>query len=72
MSAQAMETQALTYELEVEIEAPAETVWKALTADVNSWWLEDFHMLGPGSVVTLDTRAGGSLVEHMEGGGSLL
>lgn len=62
----------LTYELEVPIDAPRAQVWKALTEETNAWWLPDFHMVDPNSTVTLDARAGGHLVEHMEGGGSLL
>lgn len=60
------------YELEITIEAPRDKVWRAFTEETNAWWLPDFHMVGEGSVVTLDARAGGGLVEELEGGGSLL
>lgn len=72
MSGPTTETQAVRYELEIAIEAPRETVWRALTEETDAWWLPDFHMVGPGSVVTLDARAGGDLVERREDGGSLL
>ena len=72
MSAQTLETRALKYELEVPIDAPADAVWSALTEETNAWWLPDFHMVGADSVVTLDCRAGGALVESLPDGGSLL
>lgn len=65
-------TRAAKYELEIPIQAPVEIVWKALTEDTNAWWLPDFHMVGKGSVVTLDARAGGQLIETQPDGGSLL
>ena len=67
-----MSVGAAQYELEISIDAPIERVWQALTEETNAWWLPDFHMVGEGSTVTLDTQAGGGLVEHLEGGGSLL
>ncbi len=70
----ALETNATvrTYELEIVIDATPEEVWRALTEETNAWWLPDFHMMGEGSVVTFDARAGGQLVERTEPGGSLL
>lgn len=72
MSALTLETRAVTYEFEVEIDAPRDAVWSSLTEEVDGWWLPDFHMVGEGSVVAFDARAGGQLVETKEGGGSLL
>lgn len=63
---------AVTYELEVAIDASPERVWEALFDDIGSWWLPDFHMLGPGSTVAFERRAGGQLLEHAEDGSSLL
>jgi uncharacterized protein YndB with AHSA1/START domain len=60
------------YELEVEIEASPERVWQALIHETNAWWLPDFHMVGPGSTVAFDPRAGGGLIETLPDGGSLL
>ena len=60
------------YELEIQITAPRERVWQALTNDTNAWWLPDFHMVGPDSVVRFDAVAGGTLIESLADGGSLL
>ncbi len=63
----------LQYELEISITAPPATVWRALLDETQAWWLPDFRMVGPESVVTLDPVAGGrGLVEELPGGGSLL
>jgi len=61
------------YELEIEINAPCERVWKAIVEETNLWWLPDFHMVAPDSIVTFDTSPGGrGLVETLENGGGLL
>ncbi len=60
------------FELEVVINAPRDRVWTALTDRINDWWLPAFHMVGEGSVITFDARAGGQILERLEGGGSLL
>ena len=49
-----MTASAVSFELEIEIDAAPEAVWKALIAETNAWWTPDFHMMGPDSVVTLD------------------
>lgn len=60
------------YELEIEINAPREQVWKAIVDETDAWWLPDFHMVGEGSVVEFDLNPGGrGLVEH-KGDGSFL
>lgn len=66
------ETRALKYELEVAIDATVDAVWEALVEETDAWWLPDFHMVGEGSVVTLEARAGGLLLEAQPDGGSLL
>jgi len=66
------ETRALKYEIVVAINAPLNSVWSALVDETDAWWLPDFHMLGEGSEVTLEARAGGALLEAREDGGSLL
>ncbi len=60
------------YDLEIEIGADTGRVWEALTVEINAWWLPDFHMVDPKSVLTFDARAGGHLIEEIPGGGSLL
>ena len=72
MSVEMLETKAARYELQIPIEAGREDVWRALVEETNAWWLPDFHMVGEGSVVTLDARAGGQLIETREDGGGLL
>ncbi len=54
----------MQYEFEVEIDADRERVWRALTDQLSSWWLTDFHMLGPDSIVSLEPIPGGRLFEH--------
>ena len=66
------ETHAVTYELEVAIDAGVDEVWRALVERTDAWWLPDFHMVAAGSNVRLDARAGGGLVETDPEGGSLL
>lgn len=61
------------YEMEIAINAPRERVWKAIFDEVESWWLPDFHVMGPDSKVTFDPQPGGSgLLEVTEQGGGLL
>lgn len=60
------------YELEIAIDAPKEKVWEALTKEINSWWLPDFHMVGEDSELQLNPVAGGKLVETKADGSSLL
>lgn len=72
MSPTTLETRAITYELEVPINAPIEIVWRSLTEQTDGWWLPDFRMVGPTSKVNFDARAGGKLIETTDEGGSLL
>jgi len=72
MSVTTLDVRAVQYELEIVIEADPETVWKALTEEIQAWWLPDFHMVGPDSVVSLEARAGGQLLETSADGGGLL
>ncbi len=60
------------YELEVEIQATRQRVWKAIIEETNAWWLSDFRMVDADSVVNFDPVPGGKgLVEALKGGGSL-
>jgi uncharacterized protein YndB with AHSA1/START domain len=52
------------YEFEVQIDAAPSLVWRALTDQLTSWWLPDFHVLGADSVVTLEPVPGGRLFEQ--------
>ncbi len=60
------------FELEVELRASPEKAWRALTEEIDKWWLPDFRATGEGSVVRLETRAGGSLVEETPDGNELV
>ncbi len=55
------------YEFAIEIEASTSRVWRALTDQIGSWWLPNFHMLGESSIVELEPYAGGRLVEKTDG-----
>lgn len=60
------------YELEFPMKSDRQTVWKALIAETNAWWLHDFHMLGESSVVEFDVRTDGrGLVEYRDDGSFL-
>ncbi len=72
MNSETPPIQALQYELQIPIDAPQAEVWKALTEETNAWWLPDFHMVAADSVVSLQARAGGHLIESVADGGSLL
>ncbi len=72
MSAENLPVQVLKYELQIPIDASKAKVWRALTEETNAWWLPDFHMVDADSVVSLDARAGGHLIESKADGGSLL
>ena len=72
MNSETLPVQSLKYELQIPIDAPRADVWKALTEETNAWWLPDFHMVDADSVVSLQARAGGQLIESKADGGSLL
>ncbi|MCB9897992.1 MAG: SRPBCC domain-containing protein [Planctomycetes bacterium] len=72
MNARELPATCRSYGLEVPIAAPRDTVWAALVDETDAWWLPDFHMVASDSVLRLDARAGGALVEHQDDGGSLL
>lgn len=59
------------YEFELEIAAKPERVWRALTDQLGSWWLPDFHMPGEDSVISLEPFPGGRLLEQCGDGGLL-
>ncbi len=63
----------IQYELEIEIAAPREKVWKAMLEETNAWWLPDFHQVAPDSVVTFDPNPGGcGLLEQTTDGSALM
>ena len=72
MSGQLTEAKTIKYDLEIAIDAPRDRVWEALTNETNGWWLPDFRVMGEGSVVRMDARAGGHVIEEGQDGASLL
>lgn len=58
------EARVVQYEFEVDIDAPPPRVWRALTDQLSTWWLPDFHVLGSDSIVTLEPVPGGRLFEQ--------
>ena len=71
MPAETTEARVVQYEFEVEINAAPPRVWRALTDQLSSWWLPDFHVLGNDSVVTLEPVPGGRLFEQSGSSGLL-
>lgn len=60
------------YDISIKIDADARAVWKALIEETNRWWVSDFRMVAPDSVVRFDLQPGGSgLIEEANGGGFL-
>lgn len=57
----------LTVELEVNIAANIETVWRALTQQVNSWWRKDYFATESDSII-LEPKLGGRLFEDLGDG----
>lgn len=55
----------------VEINAPRERVWKAMTGDIGRWWLPDFHMAHPQSTMHWELEPGGRMYEKGPDGSCL-
>jgi hypothetical protein len=54
------------YAVRISLEATSSRVWRAITDEVNEWWLPSFHVLGAGSQLQLEPHAGGRLFESFE------
>ena len=65
------EARVVQYEFEVDIDATPSRVWRALTDQLSSWWLPEFHVLGQDSIVTLEPFPGGRLFEQSDSKGLL-
>jgi uncharacterized protein YndB with AHSA1/START domain len=72
MTTEVLSTRAVRYELDIAIQATPTRVWDALTAQINAWWLPDFHVAGTDSVVRLDPAPGGQLIERTPDGGGIV
>jgi uncharacterized protein YndB with AHSA1/START domain len=54
---------------QIEIDAPAEMVWRSLTEDIGSWWP---HSFSDDPKITLEPWVGGRFLEEFgDGGGAL-
>ena len=73
LDTEASEAGCVRYELEIEIKAERQVVWKAIIEETNIWWLPDFHMVDETSTVEFDVRPGGrGLIEHRDDGAFLV
>lgn len=64
----------LTLNMAVDIAAPPAAVWRALTADINSWWPQSFFTGGTESTrrLVFEAEPGGRMYEEWDDGGGLL
>lgn len=58
--------------LEIEINAPRDKVFDAITRNLNSWWPKELHIFGEGSKMSFDPKPGGNMVETSEDGGGIV
>ncbi len=59
------------YSFDVPIKCPIGKLWSLMTDEINSWWMNDFRVLGKSSTVSLEAKTGGLLVEQNEDGETL-
>lgn len=57
-----------TVENERTVAADADTVWKALTGEVDRWWPKDHTWWGADSTLSIEPRAGGCFCERSRDG----
>lgn len=70
--AKTTEFRALDIQLEVEIAASREKVWRSLTSEIGEWWPKQFYVGTSPKRFTLDGRVGGQVLEDWGNGeGSL-
>jgi uncharacterized protein YndB with AHSA1/START domain len=72
IEAEVLPTRGVRYALEIGINASPVRVWRALTEEIDAWWLADFHVAGADSTMTLDATPGGHLIERAADGGGIL
>lgn len=61
-----------TVALEIPIDAPRETVWRALVDETGSWWREDFFVTKGQRRFQMEAHVGGRLYEETDSGSGLL
>ncbi len=66
--------QIATIDLEIQIDAPVETVWTALAEEIQHWWPEEFYAGGIAGQrkVQMEIEPGGRMYESWDEGGGLL
>ena len=56
-------------EIEIEINAPREEVWRVMFEETNQWWIPEFRVVGVNSKITFDPIAGGKgILEEVDDG----
>lgn len=55
--------QAFDTQMEIQIAAPPEKVWKSLTEQTSSWWPKDFYVGGTPRGFIMEPRVGGRVYE---------
>lgn len=65
-----MSTEIRTFDItqEIQINAPAESVWTILTTRPGEWWLEPYRLYDNHDTMTLDLTPGGLLMEETSEG----
>ena len=64
--------QTALYEVDIEIGAKADRIWRALIDETNTWWPAEYRLLASNSTLQFNTHAGGNLVETTADGRSLI
>lgn len=59
-------------ELEIQIQAPAVVVWRALVEDAAKWWRKDFYATENPDAFVFEARVGGRVFEDCGDRGGLL
>ncbi len=68
---QMLESKIFKYEFEMTINNSVKNVWQLLSSGINSWWMNDFRVLGENSTMSLNLQSGGALIEIAENGTTL-
>jgi uncharacterized protein YndB with AHSA1/START domain len=63
---------AATHRLTLEIAKPQATVWRAFTAQINSWWPKDFYVTESPRGMVFEVKPGGRLYEDAGNGNGLV
>ena len=58
--------------IDITIDAPPARVWRALTEEINNWWLPEFRMAKNSQRLRLEPKIGGRWCEEAPGGAGIL